>query len=253
MFEPVGGMDMIARAFAKRVAKSISYNSEVTKLTNLADKVEVQVKNTVTGKTDVIKGDFCICTIPLSVLRGIETDFTPKFTKAMEGAAYTPLCKMGLQMKERFWETKHGIYGGHVFTDIKGINVISLPSSDYQGTKGTLLGYFAHGADGAQMSARTPQERIDYALEAGEKIFPGEYKNSFEHGFSVSWHLVKYNMGGTSHWSDEARAADYPLLWEGEGRTLLAGEHMSYLGGWMAGSIESAWLQMERVHQKLSV
>ena len=252
MFEPVGGMDMIARAFEKRVGRTISYNTEVTKLVNLADKVEVHTRHTVSGKSAVITGDFCLCTIPVSVLRGIDTDFSAGFKAAMQSVTYSPLCKMGLQMKERFWETRHGIYGGHVFTDIKGINLISLPSSNWQGKKGTLLGYFSYGADGAEMSARTPRERIDYALAAGEKIFPGEYTRSFEAGFSVCWHLVKYSMGATSHWDAEGRVTAYPKLWEGEGRTLLAGEHMSYLTGWMAGSIESAWQQIARIHQRLS-
>ena len=52
--------------------------------------------------------------------------------------------------------------------------------------------------------------------------------------------------------TEEARAQAYPVLVEGEQRTLLAGEHMSYLGGWQAGAIESAWQQMERIHQRLS-
>jgi len=42
------------------------------------------------------------------------------------------------------------------------------------------------------------------------------------------------------------------MLVEGEGRTLLAGEHMSYLGGWQAGAIESSWQQIGRIHQRLS-
>lgn len=252
MFQPVGGMDMIAKAFEKRLTKNLSYNTEVTEIINRADKVEIHTVNTKSGKTAVITGDFCLCTIPLSVLRGIKTDFTPKFKKAMEGVTYSMLCKIGLQMKERFWEKNHGIYGGHVFTNIPGINVISVPSSNWQGRKGTLLGYYSRGIEGAQMSARTPQERIDYALAAGEKIFPGEYTKMFEKGFSVSWHLVKYNMGATTHWSEEGRKLYYPTLWEGEGRTLLAGEHMSYLGGWIAGGIESSWMQLARVHERLS-
>jgi monoamine oxidase len=28
---------------------------------------------------------------------------------------------------------------------------------------------------------------------------------------------------------------------------------MSYLGGWQAGAIESAWEQIARIHQRLSV
>jgi monoamine oxidase len=252
MFEPVGGMDMIAKAFEKRVGKYLSYNTEVTKIVNHPTSVEIHTLNTKSGKTGVVTGDFCLCTIPFSVLRSIDTDFTDDYKAAIARVVYSPLAKIGLQMKERFWEKNHGIYGGHVFTNIPGINLISLPSSGWQEKKGTLLGYYGGGTEAVQMSARTPQQRIDYALAAGEKIFPDEYTRNFEKGFSVSWGLVKYNLGATTHWTEEARKEFYPKLWEGEGRTLMAGEHMSYLGGWIAGGIESAWEQIARVHEKLS-
>ena len=31
----------------------------------------------------------------------------------------------------------------------------------------------------------------------------------------------------------------------------LAGEHLSYLGGWQAGAIESAWQQIGRIHARV--
>ena len=34
--------------------------------------------------------------------------------------------------------------------------------------------------------------------------------------------------------------------------SMLAGEHLSYLGGWQAGAIESAWQQLERIHERAS-
>jgi monoamine oxidase len=252
MLQPVGGMDQIARAFEKRVGKMIRYNTEVVSLRNLPDKVEVQVKDVVTGKGSTITGDFCLCTIPLSVLRQVETNFSDKFKTALQGAAYAPVCKIGLQMKRRFWEQDDGIYGGHVFTDTKGINLISLPSGNWQGKKGTLLGYYSFEADAAEISALSNKERAEYAIAAGEKVFPGQYRSAFESAFSVAWHRVKYNLGGWATWSEEAREKFYPVLVEGEGRTLMAGEHMSYLGGWQAGAIESSWQQCERIHQRLS-
>jgi monoamine oxidase len=252
MLQPVGGMDMIAKGFEKRVGKLVRYNTEVLSLKNMPDKVEVTVKDLASGKTSVVSGDFCLCTIPLSVLRQVDTNFSDKFKGAMQNVAYAPVGKIGLQMSNRFWETNHGIYGGHAYIDTKGINLISLPSSNWQGKKGTLLGYYNFMADAAQVSALSSKERIDFALDAGEKIFPGEYKKSFESGFSIAWHRVKYNLGGWATWSEEAREKSYPILVEGEGRTLLAGEHMSYLGGWQAGAIESSWQQIERIHKRLS-
>ncbi len=251
MLQPVGGMDQVAKAFEKRTARMISYNTEVTRLVNLDNKVDVHVKNTASGKESVVSGDFCLCTIPLSVLRQIDSNLSDQFKTAMQGAAYVPVGKIGLQMSRRFWETDDGIYGGHVYTDASAINLISLPSSNWQGRKGTLLGYYNFAAEAAQVSALSLQERAAFALAAGETVFPGQYTKSFEKAFSVAWHRVKYNLGGWASWSEESRARDYPLLFEGEGRVLLAGEHMSYLGGWQAGAIESAWQQIARIHQRL--
>ena len=252
MLQPVGGMDAIAKAFERRVGKMIRYNTEVVSLRNHSDRVEVGVKDLKTGATSIVKGDFCLCTLPLSVLRQVDSDFSPKFKAAMQGAAYAPVCKIGLQMGRRFWEEDDGIYGGHVFTDTKGINLISLPSSNWQGKKGTLLGFYSFAGDAAELSALSLKERAAYAVAAGEKIFPGQYQKNFESAFSVAWHRVKYNLGGWAEWSEEAREKAYPILVEGEQRTLLAGEHMSYLGGWQAGAIESSWQQMARIHQRLS-
>ncbi len=252
MLQPVGGMDAIAKAFEKRVGKMIRYNTEVVSLRNHSDRVEVGIKDLKTGATSIVKGDFCLCTLPLSVLRQVDSDFSPKFKAAMQGAAYAPVCKIGLQMGRRFWEEDDGIYGGHVFTDTKGINLISLPSSNWQGKKGTLLGFYSFAGDAAELSALSLKERAAYAVAAGEKIFPGQYQKNFESAFSVAWHRVKYNLGGWAEWSEEAREKAYPILVEGEQRTLLAGEHMSYLGGWQAGAIESSWQQMARIHQRLS-
>src|SRR5471032_828520 len=82
-------------------------------------------------------------------------------------------------------------------------------------------------------SARSPAERAEFALDAGQKIFPA-YRSSFESAFSVAWHRVQYNLGGWAEWNDKNRASAYPVLIEGEGRVLLAGEHLSYLTGWQA-------------------
>lgn len=251
MFQPVGGMDQIAKAFEKRVGRHIKYHAEVLNISQTDKAVSVKYKDTATGKLAAIDADYCICTIPLSVLRGVETDFSPAFKDAIKAVAYAPVGKIGLQMKRRFWEEDDHIYGGHVVTDLKAINTISLPSTGWQGKKGVLLGYYHYATDAIEISALTPAERTEFALEAGQKIFPA-YRSSFESAFSVAWHRVQYNLGGWAEWTDSSRAAAYPTLVAGEGRVLLAGEHLSYLTGWQAGAIESAWQQIETLHKRAS-
>ncbi len=41
------------------------------------------------------------------------------------------------------------------------------------------------------------------------------------------------------------------MLCEPDGRLYFAGEHLSYLGGWQAGAIESAWQQIAKLHARV--
>jgi monoamine oxidase len=200
------------------------------------------------GARSTVTGDYLLCTIPLSVLKTIDNGLSPAFQQAMAGVAYAPVGKIGLQMKRRFWEEDHGIYGGHVYTDNADINSISLPSTGWQSQKGVILGYYNFMANAAKVSALDAAGRAKLAVDFGQKVFP-EYADSYESSFSIAWHRVKYNLGGWAMWSDEARARDYPVLLKPDGRILLAGEHLSHIGGWQAGAIESAWAQIATLHQ----
>jgi len=138
-----------------------------------------------------------------------------------------------------------------VLTDLRGINTISVPSYGFQKKKGVLLGYYQYQTAAIETSALSPAERAEFALAAGQKIFP-QYRDNFETAFSVAWHRVQYNLGGWAEWTEKTRASAYPTLLEGEGRILLAGEHLSYLTGWQAGAIESAWQQLAKIHERAS-
>jgi monoamine oxidase len=249
MFEPVGGMDGIAKGWVRNVGHMIKYNCEVEQIRQSDKSVTVNYVDTKTGKKGTISGDYAVCTIPLSVLRGIDADFSAPFKEAMSGVAYMPVCKMGLQFKRRFWEEDDGIYGGHCITDIPGAQLVSLPSSNWQGTKGVILGYYNFADKAVEFSGLSLAERAEFCLDVGSKLFP-QYRPEYETGFSLAWHRVKYNLGGWAEWSDDSRKRNYPKLLEADGRVYLAGEHLSYLGGWQAGAIESAWQQIEKIHTR---
>lgn len=249
MLQPIGGMDQIAKGFESRLGGAIRYSCVVEKIRQTAKGVSVAYVDRF-GEQDVISADYCVCTIPLSVLKNIDLDASKPFKTAMSGVAYAPVNKIGLQMKSRFWEENHQIYGGHIYTDMPGVNSISLPSTGWQGRKGVLLGYYAFGGEAARISARSPADRAAFAVAAGQKIFP-EYAENFENAFSFCWHLAEFSLGGWAEWSQEGRASAYPLLCEPDGRLYLAGEHLSYLGGWQAGAIESAWQQIGKIHARV--
>lgn len=247
MLEPVGGMDMIAKGFERAVGHLITYNAEVTQLRKNADGVRVTYRDTQTDEEQVVEADYCICTIPLSVLNQIDANFSPEFKTAIGSVAYEPTGKIGLQFNRRFWEEDDTIYGGHTTTDFMG--QISYPSYGFNKQKGVLLGYYNFGSTAVQVSSRAPEGRTAYALEQGSKVHP-QYAEAFESAFSVAWHLVPYSLGGWANWEDEGLERAYPRLLQPDGRVFLAGEHLSYLTGWQSGAIESAWQQLEKLHQR---
>ena len=249
MFQPVGGMDRIAKGFEGAVGHLIRYSIQVKALKQSDKGVEVSFVDG-DGKAGTLKADYCICTIPLSVLRQMDIQASKAFKEAIGGVSYALVGKIGLQMKRRFWEEDHHIYGGHVYFDDPEILTMTLPSTGFQGKKGVLLGYYQFGAQAAKVSALSPLERQALAGRAGDKVFEG-YSSNIETSFSAAWHRIEHNLGGWAQWSDEGRASAYPILCEPDGRLYLAGEHLSYLTGWQAGGIESAWQQIAKLHARV--
>ena len=66
IFQPVGGMDMIAKAFAREVGDLIRYGVKVTAIKQDARRVTVTyVDSTRGGAPATVSADWCLCTIPL--------------------------------------------------------------------------------------------------------------------------------------------------------------------------------------------
>jgi len=113
MFQPVGGIDMIGKAFAKRLAGKIKYNSKVTKIAQNDSGVTISYEDVATGMKSEATADFCVCTIPLPILSQIEVQVSDAKKAAIKNLPYHSSCKVGLEMKRRFWEQDEQIYGGH--------------------------------------------------------------------------------------------------------------------------------------------
>ncbi|TSD86925.1 flavin monoamine oxidase family protein [Mycobacterium sp. KBS0706] len=252
MFQPVGGMDMIGKAFAAQLGGLIRYNSKVTRIAQGEAGVTVTYEDTKSpGSPLQAKADWCVCTIPLTVLSQIPIDVGPKLQAAIEAVPYASSVKVGLQFKRRFWEEDEAIYGGISYTDLP-IRQISYPSTGYNlGGKGVLLGAYSwNGPNSYEFTAMDPAERVRRAVEYGRQIHP-QYAAEFETGISVAWHRVPFTLGCAGDWTDEARARHYDNLCQIDGRIVLAGEHASYIPAWQEGAILSALNAIERLHHRV--
>ncbi|HTX03509.1 MAG TPA: flavin monoamine oxidase family protein [Candidatus Acidoferrales bacterium] len=248
MFQPVGGMDALPMAFAKQLGDRISYNTEVREIRRTSNGVRIVYRDQ-SGNEKSAEARYCICTIPLSVLKRIPSDFSTRLKTAINAIPYAKTMKIGLEFKRRFWEEDDRIYGGISNTN-DDITQIWYPNYDFFSSNGILTAAYAFEKPATRLGALTPADRIKAALEQGGKIhaqYPSEYAN----GFSVAWHRVPYTEGGWGEYSDEMRKTYFPTLCEGEGPFYLAGEHISYLAGWQAGALESARSVVTRLHARV--
>jgi len=251
-FQPVGGMDMIGKAFAREVGDLIHYGAKVVKITQDSGGVAVSyVDSKDPAAIQTAKADWCICTIPLSILSQIPLTVGARMKAAIDAVPYASAVKIGLQFKRRFWEEDESIYGGISFTDLP-IRQIAYPSSDLnRGGRGVLLGaYIFEGASAYEFAALPPAERIARAVDFGSRIHP-QYKDEFENGVAIAWHRVPFTLGCAGYWTDETRAQHYDDLCQIDGRIVLAGEHASYLPAWQEGAILSSLDAITRLHERV--
>ncbi len=250
MFQPKGGMDMIGKAFAKQLPREVRLNTKVTRIAQDASGVTINWSDAKNGQAGVSKADFCLNTIPLPVLSQLDIQVGPAMKAAISAVPFSPQVKIGLEMRRRFWEDNYAIYGGHSFTD-QPIQLISYPNNNmHKSGPAVLLGAFASNANGLLLAGMTPAERIESALRQGSVFHPAEYRKEFMNGVSFAWSRMPWILGCTSRWTDASRSEHYKNLTAMDGRIVLAGEHASYYGGWMEGSLLSALDAIARIHER---
>jgi monoamine oxidase len=251
LFQPVGGMDMISRAFAREVGHLVRFNCKVTAIKQDSSKVTVSyVDSRGGGATAQASADWCLCTIPASVLSQIDVDVGAPMRDAINALPYEASVKVGLQARRRFWEQDESIYGGVSFTDLPN-NMIGYPNYGYFGHgKGVLLGAYTFGPNAFEFTALPPAERVRKAIEFGAQIHP-QYRNEIENGIAVGWHRVPWILGCAGSWTEEKRAQHYNNLCQIDGRVLLAGEHVSYIPAWQEGAITSSLNAISRLHRRV--
>jgi monoamine oxidase len=252
MFQPVGGMDMIGKAFAREVGDVIRYDAKVIRIQQDDGGVTVTYVN---GKAPAVaqlaKADWCICTIPLSILSQIQIDVGARMKAAIDAVPYASAVKVGLQFKRRFWEEDEEIYGGISYTDLP-IRQIAYPNTGYNRSgRGVLLGaYIVEGSNSYEFTSMPPAERVARAVALGSRIHP-QYAEEFENGIAVAWHRVPFTLGCAGYWTEKARAEHYDSLCQIDGRIVLAGEHASYLPAWQEGAVLSSLDAIARLHARV--
>jgi monoamine oxidase len=237
MLQPAGGMDRIAHAIYDQVRPSVHLNTPIKAIRRNGDRVRVEHG----PGTEMIEADYCVCTLPLTALKRIPTDFSASKKSAIAGApGYQHSVKVAFE-SPRFWETDDNIYGG------LNENVI-YPSSAYNSPKGVLIGAYCAGWTRREnpdaFANLSHEERFRICRESVEALHPAKSR-LLNRAVTVAWGLTPYSEGVTAMWpggpiNPGDRGPIYQELLKPEGPIVFAGEHLSYQPAWQEGAATSA-------------
>ena len=232
-----GGSDVLPLAFASRLRNQVRYGTEVVRIKQSQEQVEIVVK--VGDVLDRLTAERVVCTIPFSILRHIEIDppLSPPKREVVYGLEYHPVTRVYLQVSQRFWESE-GVTGG-ALTDLPIGQVQEHPifRTGAEGDR-TLLEAHVRGDVAPVLDAMAEDERLRFVLTEMEKVHPGVSKY-YEGGQSKSWQNDPWSRGAFSSFRPGQMTGWLPKIVRPEGRIHFAGEHTSIFPATLEGAVES--------------
>ena len=266
MFQPVGGMDRIAHAFAKSLGSIARFDAPVTEIRKTSSGVRIGYTHG--GASASIEADYCICTLPLVILRKIPNDLSALYKKVVDECTYSSAFKVAWESR-RFWEQDYNIYGGLEFCSV-GLSPIWLPSAGMFSERGVLVSGYGFGMtpDFARLSL---PEKFAESRKSVERLHPGHGKE-LEKPLFVNWGMIPYSEGAwidsygpmQNQWENDAPAhpgararhhpfnlAGYQTLLQADGPIYFAGDHVSHIVGWQEGAAISGLRAVQQISDRV--
>lgn len=260
MFQPVGGMDRIPYAFARSLGKIVRYNSPITEIRKTADGVRVTYRKGESGKIESVEAAYCICTLPLPILKTLPNDFAPRVKSAIANVTYDSAYKIAWESR-RFWEQDGDeIYGGISFLTTGPIGVVWYPSAKLMSKRGVLVSGYAMENFGEFGKLPSHEAKLAASRAAVEKLHPGKGRE-LEKAMYISWGKVPYILGSWVSRGPNFPPTNEDVYYNGPYRDLIvpddriyfAGDHCSHIIGWQEGAAlaaqRSVAMIVDRVNQ----
>jgi monoamine oxidase len=237
MFQPVGGMDQIPMAFKKKLGSVVRQRAEVVQIRQNASGVKVVYRDLASGQNETVSADYCICALPLTILKKIDNDFSPEFKAAIDSAVYDSAYKIAWESR-RFWEQECNIYGGISFLR-RPVDTVWYPSAGMFSETGIIVG--GYGVEnGSEFGALPDTEaKLAASRKSIELLHPGR-SQELKNPIYVSWGHIPYNLGSWVSGLDVGKPAGYEVWIQPQGRVFFAGDHTSHIVGWQEGAALSA-------------
>ncbi len=258
MFQPVGGMDRIPYAFAKSLGPMIKFNSPITEIRKTAKGVKIGY--TQNGVPKTIEADYCICALPLNIMKDIPNDCSAPYQKVFAECSYAGSYKLAWESR-RFWEQDYNIYGGQEFIS-DGPSPIWFPSWGFFTDRGIVLSGYTDESRSA-FGKMTIAEKSEASRQSIERLHPG-HGHELEKPIYVGWSKVPYNMGswirsygggessfgggggggnrggGGGEGGRGSASPGYETIIKPDGRIIFAGDHCTHVVAWQEGASLSA-------------
>jgi monoamine oxidase len=247
MFQPVGGMDRIPYAFARSLGELVRYNCAITEIRKTTNGVRVSYHDGESGWVRAIEAAYCICTLPLTILKTLPNDFSSGVKLAIEQVAYDSAYKVAWEAR-RFWEQDgDNIYGGISFLATGPIPQVWYPSAKLMSKRGVVISGYAMENWDAFGKLPSHEAKLAASRAAVEKLHPGKSKE-LEKPMYMCWGKVPYSLGSWVSRGPDYPPADESAYYDGPYRELIvpddriyfAGDHCSHIIGWQEGAVLAA-------------
>ena len=245
MLQPVGGMDRIPYAFSKSLGNVVKYQSPVKEIRKTPRGVRIVYSGGASRSARALEASYCICTIPVSVLKNIQDDFSPRVVSAINQAEYAAAYKIAWESR-RFWEQDENIYGGISWLARGPISLeagsllanVWYPSGGLLSEKGVLVS--GYGTDTGEFGRLpTIEAKLAASRAAVEKLHPGRSKELMKPLY-VAWAKVPFSLGSWFRTGPGYYEGAYQEFAAGDDRIYFAGDHCSHVNTWQEGAALSA-------------
>jgi monoamine oxidase len=233
-----GGNGSIVNSMRSRLEGEVVTAKPITAVRSAADGVEVS-----TSDGTVFKGDYCILTLPLPVLR--EVAFDPPLAgaqlEAVRTVPYTAITKYYFTARRPFWD-EDGL-APTMWTDSLIERVFA--ARDAQGAVESLT-VWVDGAGAAELDAMPVTDQPARVLAEFERLRPAA-KGALEFADMLSWGRDPCARGAYACYAPGQVSRLKPAMalpWQ---RVHFAGEHTAVTSPGMEGALESAERAVDEV------
>ena len=278
-----GGMSQMPETLAGMLRPgTVRLQHEVTRL-RLASETSVEIGTVGPEGPQTLTADYVMCTLPFGIMRRLDLEgFSYRKLQSISEMSYAASTKVILDCRERFWQSRYGIYGGASISDgiqrqtyypMDHLQVERGPlppapwSNPHTGPAhsertgpapnadaslpGALLGAYCWGSDALRLGLMEPDAQVA-AVRRGIARYHPEIMddNIVVDSASICWESHKWSAGAFAFLQPGQLGAIFLDGKRPEGRMFFAGEHCSLDQAWIQGALIAS---LEAVDQIVSL